>query len=151
MTSDIYLKIREDIKTAMKARESSKVSCLRLIDSEIQNESIKARKEISNEMAVTILNRGIKQREDASEIFKKASRQDLVAINDYEISIYKIYKPLSLTTEELSQIVDQVITEVGAISIKQIGNIMSKIIPLVKGRADGKIINQMVKDKLPKE
>jgi len=151
MASDIYIKIRDDIKAAMKARDSSKVSCLRLLDSEIQNEVLKSRKEVSDDMAITVISRGIKQREDASELFKKASRQDLVDANEYEVKVYKSYQPTPLTTEELSQIIDTVISESGAISIKQMGMVMGKIVPLVKGRADGKIINQIVRDKLSKE
>jgi len=150
MASDIYIKIRDDIKAAMKARESSKVSCLRLLDSEIQNEVIKNRKEVSDDMAITVISRCIKQREDASEMFKKASRQDLVDINEYEVKVYKSYLPTPLTEEELSQIIDTVISISEPVSIKQMGMVMSKILSIVKGRADGKTINQIVRDKLSK-
>lgn len=151
MASDIYIRIRENIKVAMKAKDASQVSCLRLLDSEIQNEALKTRKEISDDMVISVIARGIKQREDASELFKKASRQDLVDVNDYEIATYKVYQPTPLSSEELSQIVDQVIVESGAKSIKQMGMVMGKVVLLTKGKADGKTINQIVRDKLPKE
>lgn len=115
----------------------------------MQNEAIKLGKDsLSEEEALTVLSREVKQRNDSLHEFKEAGRDDLVEGLEREIEILQVYMPKQLTDEELEQIVNETIEEVGAASKSDMGKVMSAIMPKVKGRADGSQVNKFVLQQL---
>lgn len=114
----------------------------------MQNESIKLGKEITDEEALSVLSREMKQRKESLHEFEQANRSDLVEKTELEIELLEEYMPAQLSDEELRQIVDETIQETGADSKAQMGKVMGAIMPKVKGRADGTRVKQMVEQNL---
>lgn len=133
-----------DMKQAMKNKDKETVSVIRMLRSALQNEAIKKSGSLSEEDELAVLSRELKQRKDSLQAFDKADRHDLVEKLEFEIKVLQNYLPKQLTNEELEQIIQETINEVGASSKKDFGKVMSTVMPKVKGRADGKIVNQLV-------
>lgn len=133
-----------DMKQAMKNKDKETVSVIRMLRSALQNEAIKKNGSLSEEDELAVLSRELKQRKDSLQAFDKADRHDLVEKLEFEIKVLQNYLPKQLTNEELEQIIQETINEVGASSKKDFGKVMSTVMPKVKGRADGKIVNQLV-------
>lgn len=142
-------RLNNDMKQAMKSKEKDKLSVIRMIKASMQNEAIKLGvKELSEPDELTVLSRELKQRKDSLHEFDKAGREDLVEKLRTEISIVELYMPKQLSEEELSGIVQQTISEVGATSKADMGKVMSAIMPKVKGKADGSLVNKFVQQHL---
>lgn len=138
-------KLNEDMKQAMKNRDKETLGVIRMIKASIQNESIKLGKDtLSEDEDLTILSREVKQRKDSLQEFKSAGRDDLVKKIETEISIVQRYMPEQLSEAELSEIIQQTIQEVNATTKKDMGKVMSAVIPKVKGKADGTQIKDIV-------
>lgn len=150
MSSPIYEQILSDIKEAMKSKNSEKLLTLRTLHSEIKNVGINKRKEITDEDIASVIAKGIKLRLEAIEQFKTGNRIDLVEKEEAQIAIYKTYQPKQLELSEIEGLVSQAIADTAAATLKDLGNVMKAVMPLVKGKADGQIVNQVVKDKLSK-
>lgn len=148
MSSPIYEQILSDIKETMKSKNSEKLLTLRTLHSEIKNVGINKRKEITDEDIASVIAKGIKLRLEAIEQFKTGNRIDLVEKEEAQIAIYKTYQPTQLELSEIEGLVSQAIADTGAATLKDLGNVMKAVMPLVKGKADGQIVNQVVKDKL---
>jgi uncharacterized protein len=133
----------------MKNKEKDKLSVIRMIKASLQNEAIKlGNKELSEEEELTILSRESKQRKDSLHEFEKAGRNDLTEKLRAELTIVELYMPKQLSDEELSDIVEKTISEIGAISKADMGKVMAAIMPKVKGKADGSLINKLVQQHL---
>lgn len=141
-------RLQEDLKSSMKNKETLRKSVITLIRAAIKQFEIDNRVELSDEEIMDIISKQLKQRNDALDEFKKADREDLVSETESEIEVLKEYLPQQLSEEELEVIVKETISEVGATSMKDMGKIMSAIQPKTKGRADGKLINKLVKANL---
>jgi uncharacterized protein YqeY len=142
-------RLNNDMKQAMKNKEKDKLSVIRMVKASLQNEAIKlGKKELSEDEELTILSREVKQRKDSLHEFDKAGRQDLVDKLHTEISIVELYLPKQLSEEELLEIVKQTISEVGAKSKAEMGKVMAAIMPKVKGKADGSLVNKFVQQHL---
>ncbi|MBU5265882.1 GatB/YqeY domain-containing protein [Virgibacillus proomii] len=142
-------KLNQDMKQAMKNKDKETLSVIRMVKASLQNESIKLGKDVlSEDEELTILSREVKQRKDSLQEFKSAEREDLVQKTETELHILEKYMPKQLTNEELKAIVQSTIEEVNATSKKDIGKVMSAIMPKVKGRADGSQINKLVQKQL---
>ncbi|TQQ85729.1 GatB/YqeY domain-containing protein [Peptacetobacter hominis] len=141
-------KLQEDLKTSMKNKDTVRKSVVTLIRSSIKQIEVDKRIELNDDDIIDIISKQLKQRNDSLEQFLDAGREDLVEETRSEIEILKEYLPQQLSEEELNEIVKQTISEVGATSMKDMGKIMSAIMPKVKGRADGKLINKLVKENL---
>ncbi|MFG6148474.1 GatB/YqeY domain-containing protein [Halobacillus sp. B23F22_1] len=138
-------RLNQDMKTAMKARDKKTLSVIRMVKASMQNEAIKLGKnELSEEEELTVLSREVKQRKDSLHEFKEAGREDLVEELYQEIDILQVYMPQQLSDQELDQIVQETIQEVGASSKADMGRVMSAVMPKVKGKADGSKVNQLV-------
>ncbi|MFD1038524.1 GatB/YqeY domain-containing protein [Virgibacillus byunsanensis] len=134
-----------DMKQAMKNKDKDTLSVIRMVKASLQNESIKLGKdELSEDEELTILSRELKQRKDSLQEFKSAGRDDLVEKLEIEINILQEYMPKQLSNDELEAIVQSTIQEVNATSKKEMGKVMSAIMPKVKGKADGSQINKLV-------
>ncbi|MGA9290552.1 MAG: GatB/YqeY domain-containing protein [Anaerobacillus sp.] len=141
-------RLTADMKVAMKNKEKNKLSVIRMVKSSIQNESIKLGHELTEEEELTVLTREVKQRKDSLLEFEKAGRSDLVQNLDEELSILSVYLPKQLSEEEVEQIVQEVISETGASSKKEMGKVMGALMPRVKGKADGGLVNRIVQKNL---
>ncbi|HJV32220.1 MAG TPA: GatB/YqeY domain-containing protein [Bacillales bacterium] len=142
-------RLNNDMKQAMKNKEKDKLSVIRMIKASLQNEAIKlGKKELSEEEELTILSRESKQRKDSLHEFDKAGREDLSEKLRAELTIVELYMPKQLSEEELSDIVKETISEIGAISKADMGKVMAAIMPKVKGKADGSLVNKLVQQHL---
>ena len=141
-------KLQEDLKTSMKNKDTLRKSVITLIRSSIKQVEVDKRIELNDDDIIDIISKQLKQRNDSLEQFLDAGREDLVEETRSEIEVLKEYLPQQLSEEELNEIVKQTISEVGATSMKDMGKIMSVIKPKTKRRADGKLINKLVKENL---
>ncbi len=117
-TSILRDKINDDMKAAMKARESEKLAAIRLLTSAIKQREVDERIDITDDIVLTIIEKMLKQRKDSIDQYTKGNRPDLVAIEQFEVGILQAYMPQQLSDAELSTILDQVIAETGATSGK---------------------------------
>lgn len=142
--------LTEDMKQAMKDRENGKLrlSVIRMVRSNIKNVEINDKKELTDDEVLAVLMKEVKMRQDSLEEFQKAGRSELVAQAEEEIKILKKYLPEALSDEELKGIVAEVVAEVGAATMKDMGKVMPAVMAKTKGRADGKRINAMVRELL---
>ncbi|WP_430785178.1 GatB/YqeY domain-containing protein [Virgibacillus flavescens] len=137
--------LNADMKQAMKDKDKDKLGVIRMVKASLQNETIKQGKDtLSEDDELTVLSRELKQRKDSLQEFKAAGREDLVSKLDVEINILQAYMPKQLSEQELEEIVQNTIQEVNATSKKEMGKVMSAIMPKVKGKADGSSINKLV-------
>ncbi|MGL4796470.1 MAG: GatB/YqeY domain-containing protein [Paraclostridium sp.] len=141
-------KLQEDLKLSMKNKDTVKKSVVTLIRASIKQYEVDTRTELDDDGIMDIIAKQLKQRRDVIPEFVKASRDDLVKETEAEIEVLKEYLPQQLSEEELDVIVKETISEVGATSMKDMGKIMAAIKPKTKGRADGKMINELVKKNL---
>ncbi|MDH3601153.1 MAG: GatB/YqeY domain-containing protein [Candidatus Tectomicrobia bacterium] len=148
MASTMLDQILDDIKTAMKAQEKDKLMALRLLHSEIKNVGINERRDPTDEDTLNVISRLIKQRQEAIEQFRQGGRDDLIAKDTLQLEIYRSYQPEQMTEDEIAALVDEAIAATGASSKKEMGSVMKILMPQVKGRADGKVVNTIVNQKL---
>ncbi|SET65793.1 GatB/YqeY domain-containing protein [Paenibacillus sp. NFR01] len=137
-------RLNEDMKQAMKSKDKFTLSTIRMVRSTIKYLEIDLKRTLDDNEVLDILSREIKQRKDALQEFETAGRDELAANTKAEIEIISKYLPEQLTEEEIKVIVQQTIQETGASSKADMGKVMSALMPKVKGRADGKIVNQAV-------
>jgi len=143
-------RLSKELGESLKAGEKIKVSTIRMILSEIKNAEIAKRGELDDDELLSALAREAKRRKEAIEEFKKGDRQDLVDKETEELRIIETYLPEQLSREKLQAIVSETIDEVGASSPGDLGKVMGSIMPKLKGRADGKLVNLMVRETLEK-
>ncbi|KIL34608.1 aspartyl-tRNA amidotransferase [Cohnella kolymensis] len=137
-------RLNEDMKQAMKDGDKFRLSTIRLVRAAIKNQEIELRRPLEDSETLNILSRELKQRRDALQDFEKAGREDLVANVTGEIEIITQYLPQQLNEEEVKAIVVQTMQETGASSKADLGKLMGALMPKVKGRADGKLVNAIV-------
>ncbi|WP_216830056.1 GatB/YqeY domain-containing protein [Alkalihalobacterium elongatum] len=141
-------RLTDDMKAAMKNKEKEKLSVIRMVKSSLQNEQIKLGRELSEDETLTVLNRELKQRRESLHEFEKANRDDLASKLHGEIEVLQQYLPEQLSEEEVIRIVQETIKEVGATSKADFGKVMGAIMPKVKGKADGGLVNRLVQQHL---
>lgn len=142
-------RLNNDMKQAMRNKEKDRLSVIRMVKSSLQNEGIKLGKsELSEDEELTVLSRELKQRKDSLQEFSNAGREDLVNKLQEEIHVLEVYMPKQLSEEEVAQIVSETIAEIGASSKADMGKVMSAIMPKVKGKADGSLVNRIVQQQL---
>lgn len=141
-------RLNEDMKQAMRDKDKFKLSVIRQIRSAIKYIEIDQRKDLNDDEVLDILNREVKQRKDSLQDFTKAGRDDLVEQINLELTIIHEYLPQQLNEEEIQAIVKQTILESGVSTKAEMGKVMGALMPKVKGRADGKLINQIVQQQL---
>ena len=137
--------LKSDLKEAMKAKDIKKRDSIRSINTMIKQIEVDERTELDDAKIIQLIQKGVKQREEAIIQFKEAKRDDLVANEQEQIDIFSLYLPKQLTDDELEILIQTIIDEVGASSMKDMGKIMNPAKEKVAGRADGKRINQVVK------
>ncbi len=140
--------IDSDTKAALKSGAKDKVSTLRMLNAALKNKQIDKRRPLTEEEVVETVRALIKQRKDSIEQFAKGNRQDLVDKETAEVAVLEAYLPAQLSREELETMVRSAITQTGALGAKDMGKVMKALIPMVGGRADGRLVSEMVKNAL---
>jgi len=140
--------IFNDMKKALKENEKLKLSTLRLIRAAIKNAEISKKEKLTEDEVIRIVNRNLKKLEESLDMFTKGQRPELAEKAKKEIEIVKKYLPEQLSEEEVEKIVKETIAKFGFKGLQDIGPAMREIIPQLKGKADGKMVNKMVRDLL---
>ena len=138
-------KLNEDLKQAMRDKEVVKRDSIRAINTMIKQIEVDERRELDDEEVIKLIQRGIKQREEAITQYSAASRDDLVQKEQEQVDVFMLYLPKQLSDEELENGMKEIISEVGATSLKDMGKVMGAASKKFAGVADGKRINEMVK------
>ena len=141
-------RIAKDIVTAMKEKDKVTLETLRMVKGAIQMEEIKAKKELTDDDIALVIGKQIKTRKESIEEFKKGNREDLISKTTEEIKVLEKYMPEQLSTEEIDAIVTRAISELGASISSDMGKVMGKVTPLLKGKADMGLVSKLVKDEL---
>lgn len=137
--------ITDDIKTAMKAHDSVRLGVLRYIFSEIKNREIDAKHELADDEVIELLRREVKRRQEAIDQFKQGQRVDLADKEDQELTVITAFLPQLMSREELETVVERVIAPM---TNRDFGQVMRSVMQEVKGKADGKLVSEVVKSKL---
>ena len=140
--------ISEDMKTAMRAKDSARLGAIRLLQAAIKQREVDERIELSDTDVIAAIEKMLKQRRDSIAAYESANRQDLADVEKFEVTVLQTYLPQQLTEEELSAILEQVVVETGAAGIKDMSKVMAAIKPLVVGRADMGKISGLIKTRL---
>lgn len=146
----MFLKERlmEDLKEAMRNKDKLRKDTITLVRAAIKQREVDERIELNDEDIIDIISKQVKQKEDSIESFEKGGRQDLIDLTQKEVDVLMDYLPQQLTELEVDDIVKAAIDEVGANTVKDMGKIMSNVMPKVRGRADGKLVNKIVRQYL---
>lgn len=141
-------RLAEDMKAAMKEKESGKtrLSVIRMVRSSLKNAEIEKKHELSDDEVIEVLAREVKKRKDALEEYVRVGRQDIADSLREEVEILMKYLPEQMSEEEVRRLVRQVVDEVKPAGPKDMGKVMDRLMPLVKGKADGKLVNLIVKE-----
>lgn len=143
-------RLMTDMKQAMKEKEAGKLrlSVIRMVRASIKNGEIDQKKDFNDDEVLTILAKEVKMRRDSMDDFQRGNRPDLVEQLEQEISILQEYLPEQLSEQEIRELVAQAIQETQAVTVKEMGKVMAVLMPKVKGRADGKLVNAVVRELL---
>ena len=140
--------IQDDTKTAMKQRDRTRVGALRMLGAALKNAEIEAGRPLNEQEEQTILRRQLKQRDESAEAFQKAGREERAASESAEAEIVRSYLPQPLSPAELEEIVETAMTDTGATSMRDMGNVMGRAMELSEGRAEGRQLSALVRNRL---
>lgn len=143
-------RLTEDMKQAMKDKEAGKLklSVIRMVRSAAKYLEIDRGKELDDAELIDVVAKEVKMRKDSLEEFRKADRPEVLATLEQEIAILMDYLPAQMDEAEVRELVKQAVAEAQAVSPKEMGKVMAILMPKVKGRADGKLVNSLVKEML---
>ena len=146
--STLKTKLEDDLKQAMRERNAQRRDVIRYIRSEIRNQEIRLQRDLDDDDAIQVLSRQAQQRRDSIEAFQSANRQDLVEKERAELEIITEYLPQQMGEDEIRALVAQTVAETGAAGPRDMGKVMSAIMPQVRGRAEGRQVSALVSEKL---
>ena len=141
--------IRADMTESMKARQAEKLSTLRMLQAAVKNEQIETGRELTDEEALVLIRKAVKQRLDSIDQYTRGNRPDLADKERRELEILKAYLPPELSDEELERGLKEIVASTGASSKKDLGKVMKEATARFKGRAEGKKIQEIVSRLLP--
>jgi uncharacterized protein YqeY len=140
--------LNESMKTAMKARDTLRLSAVRMVRSMIKNREIDSKVEMDDRGIIEVISTLVKQRRESIRMYQEGNRPDLVEKEEAELAILVEFLPAQLNAAEIGELVDRIIAETGAQGAKDMGKVMKVLTPLTAGKADGKSISEAVKLKL---
>jgi len=140
--------LQDDLKSAMRAKDEVRKRTLRMALAEIKNREIELQKELDQADIADILHKEVKRRRETLEELTQVSRPELAASERAELEVLMAYMPKQLSRQEIADLADQVIAEMGATSPRQMGQVMAALMPQLKGQADGKLVGQVVRELL---
>ena len=144
----LKLRINEDMKTAMRAKDSARLSAIRLLMAAMKQKEVDERIELDDAGVIAIIEKMLKQRKDSITQYEAAKRQDLVDVEKYEVDVLSAYMPQALSAAEVDAIVTQALADSGAKTPSEMGKVIALVKPLVAGRADMGEVSKLVKAKL---
>jgi uncharacterized protein YqeY len=140
--------IEDEMKEAMKARDADRRDALRLILNALKSSEKELQRPLSDEEELQVLQRERKRRIEAAEAFRAGGREEQAETEERELAVLEEFMPAPLSEDEIEEIVDDVIAEVGATSMGDLGRVMADVMPQISGRADGSVVSQIVREKL---
>ena len=140
--------IEDEIKEAMRAHDGDRRDALRLILNSLRNSEKELQRPLSDDEELQVLQRERKKRVEAAEAFRNGGREEQAQAEERELSILEEFMPEPLNEDEIEEIVDDAIAEVGATSMADLGRVMADVMPQIAGRADGSVVSQIVREKL---
>lgn len=143
-------RILNDLKEAMKAQDKEKLTVIRMVKGAIQMEELNVKHELNDDEVISIIAKQIKTRKESIVEFEKGNRQDLIAKTESEIKILTEYMPEQLSIEEINAVIEKVFEEVNPTGMADMGKLMGKLNPILKGKADMGLVSSIIKDKLSK-
>ena len=141
-------KITDDMKTAMKAKDRLKVNTLRMLIAQIKNARIASQDDLTPEQELAVLMNAAKKRKEAIEIYQETDRTDLLEKEQNELAIISEYLPKQMSEEDIDKVISEIIKRLAAVNLKDMGKVMSEAMSVLKGKADGKYVQQLVRSKL---
>jgi uncharacterized protein YqeY len=144
----LIARIEDDLREAMRSRDDSRRDALRLILSSLRSAEKELQRPLHDDEELQVLQRERKRRLEAAEAFRGGGRPEQAEAEERELAVLQEFMPEPLSEEELEEIVDDVIAEVGATSMRHLGRVMADVMPQVAGRADGSVVTQIVREKL---
>ena len=141
-------KIINEMYLSMKSGDKTKANALRTLVSKLKDQQIKLRKDISDEEALKVIKTLVKQRRESTKIFLKAGREELAEKENLEISILEKYLPKMISDDEIRVLVEGIVKEIGAKDLSDIGKVMPLVMKRGKGKVDGKLANDILKELL---
>ncbi|HJU86277.1 MAG TPA: GatB/YqeY domain-containing protein [Gemmatimonadota bacterium] len=144
----IVERIQTDQRSALKAGEKERLSALRLLSSELKNRRIELGRDLTDDDAVEVLMKALKQRRESEEQFAQGGRPELAAREAAEAEVIRGYLPAQLSDEELDAMIDAAIAEARASTMKDMGAVMGRLMPRLRGRAEGAVVSARVKERL---
>ncbi len=148
MADDLKSRIQDDVKVAMRARDRERLNALRLITASIKQKEVDDRVDLDDGAVIGVLEKMIKQRRDSIEQYQKAGRDELAAMEAYEIEVINTYMPVAMDDAELEALIEAVLEQTGASSMKDMGKVMGALKAKVQGRADMGAVSAKVKARL---
>ena len=143
--SELKIRISDDMKAAMRAKEKERLGVIRLILAAIKQKEVDERIELDDAQILAVLDKMVKQRRDSIEQYNNAGREELAAKEQAEIDVIQQYMPAELTEDELDKLVQECVAAVGASGMQDMGKVMAQLKPKVQGRADMGKVSQKVK------
>jgi len=144
----LITEIEDEIKEAMKARDAERRDALRLIVNALKGSEKELQRPLSDDEELQVLQRERKKRVEAADAFRAGGREEQASAEERELAILEEFMPEPLSEEEIEEIIDDAIAEVGATSMADLGRVMADVMPQVAGRADGSSVSQIVREKL---
>lgn len=144
----LHDQLQDDLKTAMRAKDAPRKSAIRMVLTAVQFASVEKPEGLSDADVLDLIRKEVKRREEAVELMRSAGRDDMVTAELVELDILKQYLPVQLSEGELRELAKAVIAQLGASSPRDMGRVMGALLPQVTGKADGRIVNQVVRSLL---
>ncbi len=144
MSSPLLEKLLQDIKSAMKSRDTERLTALRSLHAQVKDATVNVGREVSDETVATVVARAIKQRQDAVQPYRDGGREELAAREEREAEWLRAYQPTQLSEAEIEELVRNIVSETGVSGKQGVGKVMKTLMPQVRGKADGQLVNQVV-------
>jgi uncharacterized protein YqeY len=144
----LIVRIEDDLKKAMRARDEERTGTLRLTLAALRSAEKELQRPLKDDEELQVLQRERKRRNEAAEAFRAAGRAEPAAREERELAVLEEFMPAPIAEDELERIVDDAIAETGATSLRDLGRVMADVMPQVAGRADGSTVSQLVREKL---
>ena len=144
----LIARLEDELAEAMRARDADRRDTLRLILNSLRGAEKELQRPLSDDEELQVLQRERKRRVEAAEAFRQGGRDEQAESEERELAVLEEFMPAPLSEEELEEIIDDVIAEVGATNVRHLGRVMADVMPQVAGRADGSVVSQLVREKL---
>jgi uncharacterized protein YqeY len=144
----LRIRITDDMKSAMRAKDTPRLSAIRLLLAAIKQREVDERIELDDTQVIAVIEKMLKQRRDSITQYEAAKRMDLADVEKFEVSVLQAYMPQALSEGEVAQLVADAIVSSGAVGVKDMGKVMAVVKPLVAGRADMGAVSVLIKARL---